>query len=43
MGRPVDVDEVDMTDPQSMDYATAFGGAPVEHMDNLYLTFEVYF
>ncbi len=43
MGRPVDVDDVDMTDPRSADYTTAFGGAPVEHMDNLYLTFEVYF
>ncbi len=43
MGRPVDVDDVDMTDSRSADYTTAFGGAPVEHMDNLYLTFEVYF
>ncbi len=43
MGRPVDVDDVNMSDPQTMDYSTLMGAAPVEHMDNLYLTFEVYF
>ncbi len=43
MGRPVDVDDVDFSDYRTWDYATAMGGAPVEHMDNLYLTFEVYF
>ncbi len=43
MGRPIDVDDVDMTDPRTMDYSTAMGAEPVEHMDNLYLTFEVYF
>lgn len=43
MGKPIAVDEVDMTDYSQMDYGTAFGGAPIDHMDNLYLTFEVYF
>lgn len=43
MGKPIAVDEVNMMDPSQMDMMTAFGGAPVDHMDNIYLTFEVFF
>jgi hypothetical protein len=45
MGKPIDVDKVDMNmmDPSNWDYATAFGAAPIDHMDNLYLTFEIFF